>query len=79
MFGKESHVDEVRHFIDVALGWGGMPESEVHHIQNYSVPEGHYTFTLRGVTPNRPLRRQARRPEPSRPVEVHYPSHTIQE
>ena len=50
MFGNKSDVDEVRHLIGAALGWGGMPESEAYYIlQNFPQAEGHYTFTLRDV------------------------------
>lgn len=50
MFGKKTDVDEVRHLIGAALGWGGMPETEAFYIlQNYPHPAGHYTFSLRDV------------------------------
>ena len=50
MFGTKGEVDDVRHLIGSAFGWGGLPESQAFYVVE-SAPHdvGHYTFTLRDV------------------------------
>jgi hypothetical protein len=51
MFGRKEDVDEVRHLIGTAAGWGGLPSSEATYLGNE--PRGEirdsYELTLRDV------------------------------
>lgn len=46
-FGPKDKVNAVRHLIDTAAGWGGLPEREAHYIGDSAPrPAGRYSLTL---------------------------------
>jgi hypothetical protein len=50
MFGKKDEVDEVRHLIGAAFGWGGLPTYEaVYETNNAPRPAGKYRLTVKDV------------------------------
>jgi len=49
-FGKKEEVDEVRHLIGAAFGWGGLPEHEANYLNvEPNLPVGAYEITVRDV------------------------------
>ena len=49
-FGKKGEVDEVRHLLGTASGWGGFPESEAVYLNvEPNLPPGDYALTVRDV------------------------------
>jgi len=47
-FGPKDKVNPVRHLIDTALGWGGLPEHEAHYMGDSGPrPVGRYSLSLR--------------------------------
>lgn len=52
-FGKKDEVDEVRHLIGAAFGWGGLPTYEaVYETNNEPRPVGKYQLTVKDVPVN---------------------------
>lgn len=50
MFGKKAEVDEVRHLIGAAFGWGGLPSYEaVYQTNNQPRPAGKFQLTVNDV------------------------------
>ena len=50
MFGKEEHVDKVRHLLGTAFGWGGLPENEAFYLTiEPNLPVGAYELTVKDV------------------------------
>ncbi|MCK0089184.1 DUF1254 domain-containing protein [Rhodococcus sp. F64268] len=50
MFGTKADVDEVRHLIGTAAGWGGLPTAEAVYIGvDPGLPVGEYELTMRDV------------------------------
>jgi hypothetical protein len=50
MFGKEEHVDKVRHLLGTAFGWGGLPENEAFYLTiEPNLPVGAYEITVKDV------------------------------
>jgi hypothetical protein len=53
MFGKKDEVDEVRHLLGAAFGWGGLPTYEaVYETHNAPRPAEEYRLTVKGVPVN---------------------------
>ncbi|MGX7678355.1 DUF1254 domain-containing protein [Jatrophihabitans sp. DSM 45814] len=49
-FGRKEDVNQVRHLIASAAGWGGLPEQEAYYINVApDLPVGHYELTVRDV------------------------------
>lgn len=49
-YGSQQHVDQVRHLLGSAYGWGGLPESESIYINvQPKLPVGSYSLTVRDV------------------------------
>jgi hypothetical protein len=49
-FGKKEAVDEVRHLIGTAYGWGGLPEHEANYLNvEPNLPVGAYQLTVKDV------------------------------
>lgn len=49
-FGKKEEVDEVRHLIGTAYGWGGLPEYEAYYLNiEPGLPVGAYQITVKDV------------------------------
>lgn len=49
-FGKKEDVDQTRHMIGAAVGWGGLPEEEAYYMsESEPKPVGRFTLTLRDV------------------------------
>jgi len=49
-FGKNDKVDEVRHLLGTAWGWGGLPEKEAYYLNvEPKLPVGAYKLTVRNV------------------------------
>lgn len=50
MFGKKKDVDQVRHLIGTAMGWGGLPEQEAFYLTvTPNLPVGAYELTVKDV------------------------------
>jgi hypothetical protein len=48
-FGRKNQVDQTRHLIGTAVGWGGLPESEAYYVFVPEQPVGRYTLRLADV------------------------------
>jgi hypothetical protein len=49
-FGKKEEVDDVRHLLGTAWGWGGLPEHEASYLNvEPNLPVGAYQLTVRDV------------------------------
>ena len=49
-FGKKQDVDDVRHLLGTAMGWGGLPEHEAYYLTvTPSLPVGAYELTVKDV------------------------------
>jgi hypothetical protein len=50
MFGKEEEVEQVRHLLGTAFGWGGLPEYEAFYLTiEPNLPLGSYELTVKDV------------------------------
>ncbi|MFY0564952.1 DUF1214 domain-containing protein [Archangium lansingense] len=50
MFGKKTDVDQVRHLIGTAAGWGGLPSEEAFYVGvDPRLPVGYYELTVSDV------------------------------
>ncbi|MBO3117441.1 DUF1214 domain-containing protein [Winogradskyella sp. DF17] len=50
MFGKKEEVDQVRHLLGTAFGWGGLPEYEAFYLTiEPNLPIGAYELTVKDV------------------------------
>jgi hypothetical protein len=50
MFGKQADVDQVRHLIGTAAGWGGLPSEEAFYVGvDPRLPVGRYNLTVSDV------------------------------
>ncbi|MFE8603891.1 DUF1214 domain-containing protein [Archangium violaceum] len=50
MFGSKAEVDQVRHLIGTAAGWGGLPSEEAYYVgADPRLPVGTYALTVRDV------------------------------
>ena len=50
MFGSKGEVDQVRHLLGTAAGWGGLPDHEASYIGVVpGLPVGEYSLTVRDV------------------------------
>ena len=50
MFGKKEEVDQVRHLLGTAFGWGGLPEYEAYYLTvEPNLPVGAYELTVKDV------------------------------
>lgn len=49
-FGSAQTVDELKHFIGTAIGWGGLPDKEAHYVYvEPTLPVGEYRIVVRDV------------------------------
>jgi hypothetical protein len=53
MFGKKTDVDQVRHLLGTAFGWGGLPIEEAFYLNvEPGLPVGEYQITVKDVPVN---------------------------
>ena len=51
-FGRQEDVDQVRHLIGTAAGWGGLPDTEATYVGvSPDLPVGEYALTIRDDVP----------------------------